>query len=339
MQFTDYNGPSIEKAEIYVATATLLNQTKVPVIPYFSIMGQQKVLITGGSGLVGQRLTRLLQQKGYTVEHLGRRAGNAQGILTHAWNPTKGQIDVEALAGIDHVIHLAGAGVADKPWSAARKQEIRDSRTQGTRLLVDAISQLENPPKSFISASAIGYYGNAGTALCTEDSPVGNDFLASVCADWEAAAQPAEAFTRLCVVRIGIVLSTEGGALPKMMLPFRFFAGGVLGSGKQMMSWVHIDDLCDMFLFLLENKEAKGIYNGVAPLPVEHYTFMKALGKAMHRPLWMVVPAFALRLALGEMADTVLGSQFVSNEKIQQMGFRFKHETVYKALSSLLQKG
>lgn len=339
MQFTDYNGPSIEKAEIIVATATLMYQTNLPANPYFSIMGQQKVLITGGSGLLGQRLTRLLQQNGYTVEHLGRRAGNKQGIVTHAWNPAKGEIDTGALVGVDHVVHLAGAGVADKPWSAARKQEIRDSRTQGTRLLVDTLRQLENPPQSFISASAIGYYGNAGKVLCTEESAVGSDFLASVCADWEAAAQPADAFTRLCVVRIGIVLSTEGGALPKMMLPFRFFAGGVLGSGKQMMSWVHIDDLCDMFLFLLENKETKGIYNGVAPLPVEHYTFMKALGKAMHRPLWMVVPAFALRLALGEMADTVLGSQFVSNEKIQQLGFRFKHETVYNALASLLQKG
>lgn len=302
-------------------------------------MSQQRVLITGGSGLLGQRLTHLLQHKGYKVEHLGRRAGNNQGVLTHAWNPAKGEIDVQALAGVDHIIHLAGAGVADKAWTAARKKEIRESRSEGTRLLVEALESMSTKPQTFLSASAIGYYGNAGKALCTEESAVGSDFLASVCAEWEAAAAPAAAFSRLCVVRIGIVLSTAGGALPKMMLPFRFFAGGVLGSGKQMMSWVHIDDLCDMFLFLLENKEAKGIYNGVAPLPVEHFTFMKALGKAMHRPLWMVVPAFALRLALGEMADTVLGSQFVSNEKIQQTGFRFKHETVYKALASLLQKG
>lgn len=288
---------------------------------------------------MGQRLSGHLQKKGYIVEHLGRKAGIKQGIVTHAWDPTQAQLDPQLLQGVDHVIHLAGAGVADKPWSKARKQEIRDSRTQGTRLLVDAIDHLPQKPKTLISASAIGFYGNAGKALCTEESAVGNDFLASVCADWETAAQPAEAFTRLCVVRIGIVLSTEGGALPKMMLPFRFFAGGVLGSGKQMMSWVHIDDLCEMFVYLLENEEAKGIYNGVAPLPVEHYTFMKALSRAMRRPLWMWVPAFALRLALGEMADTVLGSQFVSNEKIQQTGFRFKHDTVYKALTALLQKG
>lgn len=294
-------------------------------------------MITGGSGLLGQRLTKQLLQKGYAVEHLGRKAGFHNGIITHAWDPANAQLDPQLLHGVDHVIHLAGAGVADKAWSAARKKEIRDSRTQSTKLLVDAIDYLPKKPKTFISASAIGYYGNAGKALCVEESPAGNDFLASVCADWEAAAAPAEAFTRLCTVRIGIVLSTEGGALPKMMLPFRFFAGGVLGSGKQMMSWVHIDDLCDMFLFLLEHEQCHGIYNGVAPLPVEHYTFMKALGRAMRRPLWMWVPAFALRLALGEMADTVLGSQFVSNEKIQHAGFRFKHETVYQALSALIQ--
>ncbi len=294
-------------------------------------------MITGGSGLLGQRLTKQLLQKGYAVEHLGRKAGFHNGIITHAWDPANAQVDPQLLHGVDHVIHLAGAGVADKAWSAARKKEIRDSRTQSTKLLVDAIDYLPKKPKTFISASAIGYYGNAGKALCVEESPAGNDFLASVCADWEAAAAPAEAFTRLCTVRIGIVLSTEGGALPKMMLPFRFFAGGVLGSGKQMMSWVHIDDLCDMFLFLLEHEQCHGIYNGVAPLPVEHYTFMKALGRAMRRPLWMWVPAFALRLALGEMADTVLGSQFVSNEKIQHAGFRFKHETVYQALSALIQ--
>lgn len=302
-------------------------------------MSKQKVLITGGSGLLGERLTAQLQQKGYEVVHLGRKSGSKNGIVTYGWNPAVGQLDEKALEGVDHVIHLAGAGVADKPWSASRKQEIRNSRTQGTQLLVNAIKKQNQQPKSFISASAIGYYGNAGKALCTEESAAGNDFLASVCVDWESAAAPLASLTRLCTVRIGIVLSTEGGALPKMMLPFRFFAGGVLGSGKQMMSWVHIDDLCEMFLFLLENESCRGTYNGVAPLPVEHYTFMKALGKAMHRPLWMWVPASVLRLALGEMADTVLGSQFVSNEKIQQTGFRFKHETVYKALSSLLQKG
>lgn len=337
VQFTDYNGPSIEKVEIFVATATLVRQTKLPNNPYFSSMSQQKVLITGGSGLLGQRLTLLLQQKGYRVAHLGRKGGEKNGVVTHVWDPANALLDPKVLEGVDHVIHLAGAGVADAAWSAARKQEIRDSRTQSTKLLVDAIDYLPKKPKTLLSASAIGFYGNAGKTLCVEESPVGNDFLASVCADWESAAAPAEAFTRLCTLRIGIVLSTEGGALPKMMLPFRFFAGGVLGSGKQMMSWVHIDDLCEMFVYLLEHEQCRGIYNAVAPLPVEHYTFMKALGRAMRRPLWMWVPAFALRLVLGEMADTVLGSQFVSNEKIQQAGFRFKHETVYQALTALIQ--
>lgn len=296
-----------------------------------------KVLITGGSGLVGKRLTERLQQKGYEVVHVGRSAGS-EPVLTYAWDIAESKLDPSVFEGVEHVVHLAGAGVADKAWSVSRKQEIMNSRVKGTELLLDAMDWPAKKPKTLISASAIGYYGDAGMTLCTEESAPGNDFLAEVCKEWEAAAGPAEAFTRLCTIRIGIVLSEKGGALPKMMLPFKLFSGSVLGSGKQMMSWIHLDDLCDMIIFLIENEDCVGAYNAVAPLPVAHYSFMKALGHTMKRPLWMWVPGFVLKLVLGEMAATVLASQFVSNEKIQQAGFRFEYDNVYKALKQLLQK-
>lgn len=284
---------------------------------------------------MGQRLTQRLQQRGYEVVHLGRTARTAP-VLTYAWNIAQSKLDSKAFEEVEHVVHLAGAGVADKAWSVRRKQEIMNSRVKGTQLLLEAIATLTKKPKTLIAASAIGYYGNAGMALCTEESATGYDFLADVCKAWEAAAAPADAFTRRCTVRIGIVLSEKGGALPKMMLPFKLFSGSVLGSGKQMMSWIHIDDLCDMIIYLVENENCQGAYNAVAPLPVAHYSFMKALGRTMKRPLWMWVPGFALKLVLGEMAATVLGSQFVSNEKIQQAGFRFEYDNVYKALKHLV---
>jgi uncharacterized protein (TIGR01777 family) len=294
-----------------------------------------KVLITGGSGLVGSRLTQMLQAQQYEVVHLGREARTSP-VKTYAWDISESKLDPAVFEGIDHVVHLAGAGVADKSWSLSRKQEILASRVEGTKLLLKAMEWPAKKPRTLISASAIGYYGDAGKTLCMEDSPLGQGFLAEVCDAWEKAAVRASDYTRLCTVRIGIVLSTNGGALPKMMLPFKFYAGGVLGSGKQMMSWIHIDDLCRMIIHLIENEACQGTYNAVAPLPVEQYTFMKALGRAMHRPLWMWVPTFALRLTLGEMADTVLHSQFVSNDKIQETGFRFNYETVYKALGHLV---
>lgn len=294
-----------------------------------------KVLITGGSGLVGTRLTQLLQAQAHEVVHLSRTAGEQQGVRAFAWDVRAGKIDPAAFAGVTHVVHLAGAGVADARWSAQRKQEILESREKGTALLLQGMQAAAIPPKALVAASAIGFYGDAGIELCVEESPAGSNFLAEVCQRWEAAAAPAAAFTRLCSLRIGIVLSNDGGALPKMMLPFRFFAGGVLGSGRQMMSWIHIDDLCALILFVLENESCRGTYNAVAPLPVSQYTFMKALGRAMRRPLWMWVPGLLLKLVLGEMAATVLGSQFVSNEKIQQAGFRFKYQTVYQALKQL----
>jgi len=294
-----------------------------------------KILITGGSGLVGKRLSELLAARGDEVVHLSRHADPTATFRTFAWDIAQQQLDTAAFEGVDHIIHLAGAGIADKRWTATRKKEILDSRVLGTRLLVDALEWLPKKPKTLISASAIGFYGET-EVLCTETSPVGNDFLAHTCAAWEAESLRAQAIMRTCIMRIGIVLAVDGGALPKLMLPFKMYAGAVLGSGKQFMSWIHLDDLCAAFIHLIDQPEAEGIFNGVAPIPETHYTFNQALGHRMKRPLWLWVPGIFLRLILGEMAITVLTGQQVSDEKLQQSGFRFKYGNIHSALADLL---
>lgn len=291
------------------------------------------ILISGGSGLVGRRLSELLRKRGDEVTVLSREAGPGRLV----WDVEKGILDANALAAFDHIVHLAGAGIADKAWTTKRKKELIDSRVQSTRLLVDAISWLPKKPKSFISASAIGYYGDVPDGLCTEDSPAGSDFLANLCQQWEATAQTAAPLLPVSILRIGIVLSTRGGALPKLMLPFRFFAGTLLGSGKQFMSWIHIDDLCGSIIHMIDHPELAGTYNAVAPIPETHYTFLRALGLAMKRPLWMWVPGGILRLLLGEMATTILTGQQVSNEKLMQSGYQFQYGNIHKALKHLLQ--
>ncbi len=294
-----------------------------------------KILITGGSGLLGRRITAMLLARGDEVVHLSREAKNGL-VKSYAWNIAQEQLDTAAFGGVDHIIHLAGAGIADSRWTASRKKEILESRTKGTRLLVDALEWLPKKPKTFVSASAIGYYGDVSDRLCTEASPPGQDFLAEVCAAWEQESMRAAPLLRTAIVRIGIVLSTEGGALPKLMLPFRLYAGAVLGSGRQFMSWVHIDDLARLFIHLIDEPETEGIYNGVAPIPETHYTLMKALSIALKRPLWLWVPGIFLRLALGEMAITVLTGQQVSDEKVMQSGFRFQYGNIHSALRALL---
>ncbi len=294
-----------------------------------------KILITGGSGLVGKRLSRLLKIRGDEVIHLSRNVKPEAEFPTYVWDIQQQQLDTTAFDGVDHIIHLAGAGIADKRWTAARKKEIVESRVLGTRLLVDALEWLPKKPKTFIAASAIGYYGDT-EALCTEDSAAGHDFLATTCMAWENESLRAQTFMRSCILRIGIVLSAEDGALPKLMLPFKMYAGAVLGSGKQFMSWIHIDDLCAAFIHLIDNPDSQGIYNGVAPIPETHYTFSKALANAMKRPLWLWIPGIFLSLALGEMALTVLTGQQVSNEKLHQSGFRCKFGNIHSALADLL---
>ncbi|MEO1255431.1 MAG: TIGR01777 family oxidoreductase [Bacteroidota bacterium] len=296
------------------------------------------ILITGGTGLVGTHLSQLLADKGYTVTHLSRNP-TQKSYQTFYWDIKKKAIDQEAITSADAIIHLAGAGVSDKRWSASYKKEIYDSRIDSTRLLKEQVEKLNPNLKHFISASAIGYYGwDSGEALMDENADKGPGFLADVVEDWE---KEADKFTHLGVsvskVRIGIVLSTEGGALVELMKPIKFGVGAPLGSGDQYMSWIHLNDLCGVFAHLLENKIA-GTFNGVAPSPVSNKVFTKAVAKELNKPLWLPnVPKFALRLIVGEMANILVGGNRVSSEKIGDAGYKFQFEALDKALRQLLQ--
>ncbi len=299
------------------------------------------VLITGGSGLVGSRLTELLLAQNYSVSHLSRSpAPPSSSIPTYQWDIKQQSIDPQALADADYVIHLAGAGVADQRWTDKRKQVILNSRTESTKLLRDAIAQAGPATiKTFVSASAIGIYGaDTGDTLLTEESPAADDFLADVVVQWEAAVDAIEDLgVRTMKCRIGIVLSTEGGALPPIARTVRWGVGAPLGSGEQYLSWIHIDDLCRMFIHALENEEMAGSYNAVGPQPVTNEALTRAVARVMHRPLWMPnVPGFALKLALGELASAVLGGNRVSSQKIEDAGFRHKFDQLDLALADLL---
>jgi uncharacterized protein len=298
------------------------------------------ILITGGSGLIGSRLTELLLQRGHRVSHLGRTKHDT-GIHSYTWNVEQHQIDPEALLGIDSLIHLAGAGIADKPWTSARKREILESRTNATRLLYDELKKGRHTVKAFISASAIGYYGfNDNEEICTEESNAGNDFLATVTRRWE---NEIDAITTLGIrvvkVRIGIVLSDKGGALKGIMRPVKLLAGAPLGSGNQYMSWIHLDDLCGIFIKAIEDQAMHGLYNGVSPTPVTNRDLTVSIAKMLRKPLILpAVPSFLLKLLLGEMADLVLRGSKVSAQKILQAGYSFKFQNINDALRDLLIK-
>jgi hypothetical protein len=299
----------------------------------------QKVLITGGTGLIGSRLTELLLEKGYEVAYLSRRKSEGTRVKAYLWDLEKGYVAEEAIGGADCIIHLAGAGVADERWTARRKKEILESRTQSSRLLYEGLQRVPNQVKTFLSASAIGIYGaDRGDQLLTETSPPGSDFLAEVTKAWEGAVQPVAGLgIRTVLLRIGIVLSGKGGALAKMAQPVRLGAGSPLGSGKQWVSWIHVDDLCRLFMYALENPGVRGPYNAVAPEPATNEALTKQIAEVLGKPLFLPnVPAFALRLAVGEMADAVLGSAKVSSQKVAQAGFTYQFPTLTPALQDLL---
>jgi hypothetical protein len=298
----------------------------------------KKVLITGGSGLVGTELSALLKEKGYEVAHLTRNKKKDYPYQQFEWDIKKQEMEEEAIRFADVIIHLAGAGVADEKWTDKRKKIIIESRTESAALLYKTIAKLpEHAPKHFISASAIGYYGmDTGNKLVDENSAAGTDFLAEVTKKWEASANQ---FMSLQIptakIRIGIVLSEKGGALPQLAQPIKLFAGAPLGSGKQWMSWIHIEDLARLFLHIMENK-LTGIYNGVGTNPATNKEVTKAVAKALNKPLILPnVPPFAMKLILGEMAQMVLGGNKVSAEKTLNSGFEFKFEQLDKALEDI----
>ncbi len=307
--------------------------------PFFNSMSKQ-VLITGGSGLIGSHLTQLLLKKKYSVAHLSRSEKNENGVKTYVWDIEKQEMDKEALATADYVIHLAGAGVADHRWTKSYKQEIIQSRTASARLLYNTVKNLKkNKIKAFLSASGVGIYGeDTGSAEILESSPHGTDFLAHVCEKWESSADKMEALgMRVVKLRTGMVLSEEGGALTKLVKPIKLGAGAPLGSGQQYISWIHIDDLCRMYLAAIENENYKGAFNAVGPRPVTNEELTKAAAKVLKKPLFLPnVPSFALKLALGEMANIVLGGNKVSSQKIEAMGFEFNYSTIDAALNDLL---
>ncbi len=298
------------------------------------------VLISGSTGLVGTALIPKLTAAGHEVRRLVRsRSKSPAGEMVH-WNPDASYVDAAGLEGLDALVHLAGEGIATGRWNALKKARIRDSRVLGTRLLCDTLAQTSQPPKVLVCASAIGYYGSRGDELLDEHSSPGTDFLATVCQAWEAAADPArKKGIRVVHARFGVILSTAGGALAKMLLPFQLGVGGVVGNGRQYMSWVTLDDVVSAILHALENDDLAGPVNFVSPHPATNREFTKALGSAVHRPTIFAVPALAARLAFGEMADALLlSSARVLPNRLQKSGFQFEHAELGPALRHVLKR-
>ena len=295
-----------------------------------------RILVSGSSGLVGSALLPFLASEGHAVTRLVRSAP-AQGEAD--WNPAAGTIDAAALEGHDVVVHLAGANIGER-WTPEHKARIKDSRVKGTRLLAEALGRLAQPPKVLVAASAIGYYGDRGDARLREDSASGSGFLAEVVREWEAATATATAKgIRVVNLRTGVVLSPRGGALAKMLLPFKLGAGGVMGSGKQHWSWIAIDDLIAIIYFAATTEALKGPVNAVSPKPVTNLEFTKTLGRVLRRPTIIPMPAFAARLALGEMADELLlSSTRVDPAKLTAAGYAFRFPELEGALRHLLRR-
>ncbi len=300
-----------------------------------------KILVTGSSGLVGTALVSALARGGHTMCRLVRpQSAGGEGAregFAVAWNPATGELG-GAGVGADAVVNLAGASIADGRWTAERKALLRSSRIDTTRALVGALAKMNARPSVLVSASAIGLYGDRGGETLTEESKPGTDFLAGLAQEWEAEAVKAEALgIRVVLARFGIILAREGGALPKMMLPFKFGAGGKLGSGQQWMSWVTLEDVVGILRFAIENASVRGAINVVSPQPLQNAEFTKVLANAMHRPALFPAPAFALRLALGEMADALLlSSQRVAPQALEKLGYRFLQSDLSAALKNLV---
>jgi len=303
---------------------------------YYRI-SNMKCAISGGTGFIGRRIVERLLQNSHYVGVWSRKPGleKRTGVASYTWDPLEGEPPAESVNTMDAIIHLAGEPVAQR-WNAEVKRRIRDSRVLGTRRLVDAIAGVRHKPKVLVCASAIGYYGDRGDEELTESSAPGSGFLAEVCQAWEAEADRAAAFgLSVMKLRIGFVLGKEGGALARMAPAFRFFAGGRLGTGRQWMPWIHVDDVAELFVHAAEN-ELSGVWNATAPYPVTNREFTREMGRALHRPALFPVPGFALRLAFGELGQHMLDSARVVPAAAMKAGFRFRYPDVSAALTNLL---
>ena len=299
-----------------------------------------KIIVSGSSGLVGTALIDSLRPEGHAIARLVRSGSAATADATSKmirWEPPTGSIDLAAMEGADAVVNLAGASVAGGRWTAARKDMLRRSRVDATRHLVTGLAQLKEKPRVLVSASAIGYYGDRGDEILTETSAPRNDFLAQLCRDWEAEAAKAEhEGIRTVMLRFGIILAPHGGALQKMLRPFRLGVGGRLGNGLQWMSWITLEDVVALIRYALEKDSARGPVNAVTANAVTNAEFTSILAGVLHRPALFPAPRFALRLALGEMADALLASQRVMPEKLNRIGYAFRHPQLKEALGSIL---
>lgn len=299
-----------------------------------------KLVIAGGTGFIGSNLCARLLQRGDSVIVLTRAPSPATISASKrwvTWNPSSPGSWEEAIDGADGVVNLAGEPIAAKRWTAAQKEKIRSSRLESTRALVRAIAQAKAKPGFLINGSAVGYYGPRGDEALTEEAGPGGDFLARLCVEWEEEAKKAEEHgVRVVRLRTGIVLGKGGGALARMVPAFKLFLGGPVGSGRQVVSWIHMDDEIGLILFLMGNSQASGAFNATAPHPVTMREFCKSLARVLGRPSWLRVPAFALRVLLGEMADVLVTGQRVVPAKAQTLGYAFRYPTLDQALEALM---
>lgn len=314
-------------------------QTHTRIVGCSAIMPKH-ILITGATGLIGQKLTGLLLEKGYRVSHIGRSQPKKSKVKTYLWDIRKQWADENCLNDADIIIHLAGAPIAQKRWTQKRKNEIIESRTQSIALLYKIMRQKPNRVKTVISASATGYYSDRGEELLDENSSPATDFLGRCCVAWENAVDEGKSLgCRVVKYRTGVVLDKDGGALKPMALPVKLGIGSPLGSGKQWVPWIHHQDVLNLYLFAVENEALEGVYNMTAPHPVTNRHLMHSLAKTLHKPWWAPnVPAFILKILMGEMAKVVLASTKTSAEKIYLSGYEFTYVTVEDALENIYKK-
>jgi hypothetical protein len=296
-----------------------------------------RYIITGGTGIVGKQLSKILLKNGQHVSLLSRRAGFEDAFFKYKWSISKQQIDTKWLLDTDTIVHLTGAGVADKKWTEAYKKEIYDSRILSTKLLFDTLKNNPHTIKTIVAASAIGIYGNDVKGIADENYPAADTFLAKVCKDWETEVNKfSELGIRVVIIRVGVVLSANGGFIKEVSKPIKMYAGAALGNGKQLMSWIHIDDLVNIFVKASKDSKMHGAYNAVAPTPISNQLITKKMAALLHKPLWLPnIPLFALKFLFGEMADMLVANQHISSQKIVDAGFQFEFPDIDLALADI----